>query len=218
MVLRPDEQASLSQIERDKGIRQNIQSGAKTLGALAVSGGTAALGARLAPFFSKYIPAELAMKGISKVSPKIGDFLKKGAAMGLDLEEGMKYVKDALSPGPSAPEQPKENRNIIQQYSPELHEFMDQRVRGGEDPVRAAALALFDKGNNFEPIIRKIEKEHKTNWSQLVQSIYGGGGGPQQAQGQPQQPGPQPNQPQGQGQGSQALMSILQKINQRLGQ
>src|SRR6185312_10659550 len=105
-------------------------------------------------------------------------------------------------------EPPKESRNIIQQYSPELHQFIDQEVRKGHKPIEAGAIAQADK--RFKDIISKLTKDHQTPWSNILESVYGGG-----EQALPPQNPQQPQQQSGQGQ--QALMAILQKIQQSRG-
>lgn len=238
--MRPDEEANRAEIERDKDTRRNIYKGVGT----AVALGTGAATARILPFLSTFIPKDLAMKGLSKVSPKIADFLKKGQAMGLNVEEGIQYLRDSIKPKEEKqPEKAKDDRNIIEQYSPELHQFISQEVKKGRKPIEAAALAQNDK--RFSSVIQKLSKDHNTPWSSIIDSIYGpsqqGATDPRQEalkkfnerkkgfveqererfeQGYGKQ-GPQPGQPQQGGQpgpGQQALMDILAKINQKLGQ
>ena len=169
---------------------------------------------RVAPLLSQYIPQDLAIKGLSKISPQIGKFVKDAMESGYDFDE----VKNFM--GEKVQESAKSDKNIIQQESPELHQFLDQEIKKGRNPIEAGALAQNDK--RFSKIIEKLMKSHKTPWSSIIQSIFGGGetAQPQQqqveqepqiaqvAQGGQQQPG----------QGQQALMAILQKINQKIGQ
>jgi hypothetical protein len=245
-TMRPSERASEEINKRNERFNENVKSGAKTV----VSAALAATGARILPFLSEHIPVDLAIKGISKISPKIGDFIKKGMSQGLDVKDGFQFLKDQIQPkeeekeAEKKPEQTKENRNIIQQYSPELHEFIQQEVQKGRTPTEAWFMAQAgSKAKEFKKIIDKIEKDHKTSFSSLVNMIYGGGqyGGavnPQQSQQGQQQQQNQPHpgsargkmlaadqaqmqqQQQGQqqpGQGQQALMAILQKIQQQRG-
>jgi hypothetical protein len=205
--LRPDEQASYSEIERAQSRDSKISKGLK-LGGAAITGG---LGTKIAPFLSEYIPTDLALKGINKFSPKLGEFLKNGMSKGLNLKDGLNFIKENIG-GEQAEkkEAVKEDRNIIQQYSPELHQFIDQEVKKGRSPLEAGALAR----TKFGQIIDKITKDHKTPWSNILESVYGG-----QGQAQPSQTTQTAQQPQsGQGgPGQQALMAILQKINQGMG-
>lgn len=230
MVLRPDEEANQSYIDRDRNNRSSAGSIVKAAGSLAVGAGAA----RVLPFLNEYIPADLAMKGLSKVSPKIADFLKRGQSFGLDLKQGMDYVKDQISPK----EEAKEERNIIQQYSPELHEFISQEVKKGVSPIKAATMSIRgEMGKRFGGAISKMIKDHKISFPELVEQIYGNGqlsqqerndtldppysrpdhpqsgqqigGQPQQAQQQSQQQNPGQ-----QGQSDEMLLAALQKILQ----
>lgn len=237
--MRPDEEANRAEIQRDKKTRSNIAKGVGTAATLAVGGASA----RVLPFLSRFIPTDLAMKGLSKVAPKLSDFLKRGQSMGLNVEEGIQYIRDSMEP---KKEPPKEDRNIIEQYSPELHQFIDQQIRGGRKPIEAAAIAQNDK--RFSSVINKLSKDHNTPWSSIIDSVYGMGEraaasnpkqealnkwnerqkkqsfleeererfergyGNQMAQQGQQSQGGQP------GPGQQALMAILNKINQKLGQ
>ena len=183
-------------------------------------GGTGLFVGKVAPFLSKYIPEQLAIKGLSKVSPKLGKFITGSMNQGFTFDAIKDFIGEKIE-GESMQEPPQENRSIIEQYSPELHQFLDQEIKKGRDVLQAGALAQNDK--RFMKIIEKIQKDHKTPWSAILQSVFGGG--PGQAT-QSQQATPmrdllgqqgQQQQPQQGGQGQQALMSIMQKINQRLG-
>lgn len=171
--------------------------------------GGAAIANRIVPFLSKYIPENLATKGLNKVSHKLGNFIKKAGAMGFDFDETRDFIGEKLTGGIEQ-EPAKEDRNIIQQYSPELHQFIDQEVKKGRKPIEAGALAQSDK--RFKKIISQLEKDHKTPWSSILESVYGGVGMAQPQQQQMQQP----QQSQQTGPGQQALMQMLQQINQRV--
>lgn len=218
MVLTSSEAANQAEIERDERFRSNVKRGIGTAASLAGAGALAtggALASRIMPFLNKYIPVDLAIKGINKVSPRVGAFLKKGQEMGLDVEEGLNFIKEKISP---QQEPAKENRNIIQQYSPELHKFISDQVSGGRTPIEAAAIAQHDK--RFADVIKKLTKDHKTPWSSIIESIYGSGQNAQPNQStnqQQQQTQQQPQQGQA-GPGQTALMDILNRINKRLGQ
>lgn len=235
MILRSDEEANQEQAERDQKFRGNIGKG---LGA-AASLGTAAIGgsmaARIVPFLNQYIPAGLAVKGINKVSPKLGAFLRKGQEMGLNVEEGLEFLKEKFGSKQSEP--PKENRNIIQQYSPELNEFLNQEIQKGRSPIEAGAVAQLDK--RFVSAIEKMSKDHKAPFSAILETVFGN-----QSQNQPDQTEVDRQQAlnkynnrnkrslldeeqerfqkgygqqQQQGPGAQALMSTLQKIQAQRG-
>lgn len=164
---------------------------------------------RIAPFLSEFIPEELAIKGLSKISPRIGKFVGEALDGGFDFSEVKNFLGEQVNDSRSQ-EPAKQEKNIIEQESPELFSFLDQEIRSGRNPIEAAAIAQNDK--RFKSAIDKLMKAYKTPWSSIIESIFGSGQVAQPSQSQQQQQGQQ------QGQGSQALMSILQKINQTLGQ
>jgi hypothetical protein len=204
--LRPDEMATESEIRKAKNRTNEVNS---VLGA-ASSFGTAAIGKKVAskvlPFLSQYVPEDLAFKGINKVMPALGKFLKNGMSQGLSLKSGLDYLKNEFTQQGSKQEPAKQNRNIIQQYSPELHQFMDEQIKNGRSPLEAGALAQHDK--RFGEAIKKLSKDHKTPWSSILESVYGTG-----ETAQPQQSNQQTQQQQlGQGQTSQGQQMLMEAL------
>src|ERR1700676_3962059 len=96
MILRPDEEANQSEIERDKNFRGNAKKAVETAANIGLTATGLGISARIAPFLSPLIPKDLAMKGINKLSPKLGDFLKKGLEQGLNLQDGLDFIKDKI--------------------------------------------------------------------------------------------------------------------------
>ncbi len=212
--MNPYEKTAAEMKRQGEGPKRLAKTAAHLGAAAGVATGAASFApilARAAPFLSQYIPEDLAIKGLSKINPRFGAFIKSAIDGGYDFSQVKDFIGKQIMES-QAPTQPKDNRNIIEQHSPELNTFLSERIKGGEDPIRAAALALFEKGNPFEPVIRKIEKEHKTNWSQLVQSIYGGGQGQGQPPAQPAVPQQQPQQPQPAAPGSQQADPLFQAL------
>ena len=205
-MLRPDELANQSEIKRAESFKNLITSGAKT--ALGVSASS-----KIMPFLSEYVPSDIAVKGISKLFPKIGEFLKNGQKMGLDVKDGLNFVKENLSKEIKK-EPVKENRNIIEQYSPSLFQFIKSEIQKGQNPLAAGAIAQNKK--EYEKDIKKMEKDHKTSWSNILQTVFGTSEQISQLPNQSALQGQQQMQQPGQGQ--QALMAILQKIAQTRGQ
>lgn len=213
--MRPDEAAAQSEIERAYARDRNISRGVKTAASIGASVALPYAVGKILPFLSEHIPLDLAVKGISKVSPKFGEFLKQGASMGLDVKEGINFIKNQFSNEPA-----KENRNIIQQYSPELHDFIQEKVKSGQSILEAGARATMKP--NFEKIIRKMEKDHRTPWTSILETIYGNNTESQKQQPQKnrndaQQSTQQNNAPQEQGSGNNRLMAMLQQIQQLRG-
>lgn len=208
MVLRSDEMANQAEVERDQRFRGNVAKGASTVASLATGAAGGTLAAKVMPFLNQYIPAGLAMKGINKVAPKLGSFLQKGHEMGLDVEEGLNFIKDKLDGSQKEPA--KENRNIIEQYSPNLFQYLKEMIGTGNTPIQAAAKAKKNLDKKFQEMISKMEKDHKTDWSSIVEMVFGGQGkAPIQSQQQPNETG-QPAQGGQPGAGQQAILQAIQ--------
>lgn len=213
--LRPDEISAENQVQSSQNFASNVKNTAKSL---ALGVGSAALGASLTkkilPFLNDFIPTELALKGISKISPKIGEFLRKGQSMGLDVKQGMNFLKQKINgedenSQEEKKENPKQNRSVIEQYSPELYQFLQSEVGKGRPILEAGAIA--QSNEKFKKSIQKMEKDHKTDFSAILQSVFGQGQGQTKNQPDLQQSNPQTQQPQI-GQGSQALLAALQDL------
>ncbi len=187
--------------------------GLTALGGGAASVGSKALG-KLVPaigaLINNYVPENLAVKGLSKIDPRLGKFVQGALEEGYSFDELRNFMGEKIEKT-QKPE--KQNKNIIEQESPELHQFLDQEIRKGRKPIEAAAIAQHDK--RFSDLINKLSKKHKTPWSSIIESVFGNGDIALQENQQQQPSQPQSGQA---GTGQQALMGILQKINQRLGQ
>lgn len=219
--LRPDERAAQAEIERANSRNQTIKKGAKGIAtAVGIGASLTGVGAatKILPFLNEYVPADLALKGISKLSPKVGQFLKNGMESGLDLKSGLDYLKENL--GNKKAE--KDPMKLISGYSPELSQFIQGHIQNGRTPTEAAALAKMP--GKHEKAVKAIENDMKENFVDMIARLFGGQAPQaqpqqgQQAAQQTQQPQEQQAQPQQGGQGQQALMAMLQKINQRMGQ
>ncbi|MEN6512262.1 MAG: hypothetical protein ABFD00_10600 [Chloroherpetonaceae bacterium] len=177
---------------------------------------------KVAPFLSQYIPENLAIKGLSKINPKIGQFIKNSLDNGFDFNEVKNFLSEQIEESQKA--NVPEEKNIIEKYSPELHEFILKQINSGLTPLQAGALASIG-GNgvkNFKNVIAKLTKDYKSPWSAILETVYGQENKNTQSNNlsmQPNNPQSMQTQPQAQnpGPGQQALMEILNKINQRLG-
>lgn len=211
--MQPYQEAS-KEIQRQGQRPVNALKTAASIGA-GYAGG--ALLGRVMPLLSKYVPEDLAIKGLNKIDPRFGKFINTAMSNGTPFEEVKSFIEEKAAEAEQQ-EQPKEGRNIIQQYSDKLHEQLQNLIKKGMTP--AQAVSLVDIYPHHKQVIEKIEKEHKVPFHSLVQSIYGGGDQALAQQGQQQQqPQQQPQQQSQQqsGQGQQALMAILQKIQQTRG-
>ncbi|MFA7192395.1 MAG: hypothetical protein WC089_03810 [Candidatus Paceibacterota bacterium] len=188
--------------------QSGIFNAAKNFGMAAI--GTAGIGvanslvSKILPLLSSHVPETFAKKAIQRIDPRIGKFLKDAEDEGATFDEAKEFISQKLEPA-------KQNNNIIQQVSPELHTFIDQEIRKGRKPIEAAALAQNDK--RFGSIIQKLMKTHKTPWSSIIESIYGNGDMAQAQQGQPQ--GQEQQQSGQQAQGGQGLDPMVAQILQQ---
>jgi hypothetical protein len=172
--------------------------------------------AKAAPFLSQYIPENLAIKGLSKISPNLGKFVKDATDNGYDFNEVKDFIGNQVKDSQTQ-ENSKENKDIISQYSPSLFEYIKGLISNGSTPTEAATKAQKFLDPKNKQIIKQIEKDHKTPWTSIVESIFGGGQMRQNTPGNtPVDQANTPAQPTG-GPGQQKLMAILDQINQKLG-
>lgn len=189
MVLRSDEAANKQEYEAYNERKENIKGGVKKVIGAGISATSLGLGARILPFLNEYVPLDLAMKGINKVAPKIGQFLMKGQKNGLDLKQGLEFLKEKISTQEQETTKTKENRNIIEQYDPELHTYIDQNLKKGMSLLEAGNQAL--KHGRFKKAIEKMTKDHKAPWASILQTVFGQTGQPKQPQKNEQTQQPQ---------------------------
>jgi len=156
---------------------------------------------RAGAFLNQYIPEEYAMKGLSKIDPRFGNFINKALNSGKTFDDVKEFINEKI--GNVQKKNVPNQKNIIAQYDDNLHSFLENEIKNGRAPLEAAAVARTKK--EFNKSINQIEKDHKTNWSSIIESIYGTPQEPLQSQ-QTQQ------QPQGQDSGNQALMALADKI------
>ena len=168
-IARPDEQV-LEAETRKAQTRTGQAKSALGLGAGALAGASG-LASKVLPFLSEYIPTDLAMKGINKIAPKLGEFLKSGLSQGLSVESGLDYLKEQFKRPEQEPA--KEEGNIIKQYSPELSQFIEGEIKKGRSPLEAGAMAQLKP--EFKKHIEKLSKDHKSPWSAILETVYGKG-------------------------------------------
>jgi len=207
----PYEKTSEEMKRQSEGPKRFTKAAGSLAGTVAGAAAFAPMLARAAPFLSKYIPENLAVKGLSSISPAFGKFVSDGLERGYSFDQVKDFIGNQVSE--SVKSTAKDEKNLIQKESPELHQFIDEQIKKGRKPMEAGALAGL---MGFQKTIDKLIKEHKTPWSSIVESIYGGQPQSQQQAQQPQQM-QQPQQSAQGGSGQQALADILNKINQRLG-
>lgn len=159
--------------------------------ASAAAGGLAL--SRVMPLLSKYVPEDLAIKGLSKINPGFGKFINKALQAGESFDEIKSFITEKAEEG-EGEKSSKDERNIIEKYSPELNSFMDQEVKKGRSPIEVGAIAQHDK--RFQDVISKMSKDNKTNWSSIIESVFGNNSTPTEKK---------------QGSGTERLLQLLQE-------
>ncbi len=198
--LRPDEQATESEIRKARSRTNDIRSGLETISSLGVTGIGAKAASKILPLLSQYIPEDLAFKGINKIMPNLGNFLKEGMKQGLSLKSGLDFLKENIE---SKQENPviKQAKDFETNYPDVVKGLMYQINDRGQSPDKAAEI--LKHSISFKEKIKKIEKETGKNFIDFVLEMMGGqqnAGQMQQQSGQAmQQPGGQGMQPQTQG-------------------
>jgi len=196
---------------------------AGTVAGVAGIGPAANLVKKVLPFLSEFVPENLVQKGLSKINPRLGKFVKDTQGAGFGIDEIKGFIKDKIQPA-------KQSGNVIEQYSPELFQFISEGVKKGLSPYKVASKAYEDK--NFRGIIDKLTQDHKSSFAEILDSIFGSEGTQENTRQEAlgkfnqkktglmdeerqrfQQAYPQAQQ-QGQGgsQGDQAIIAALQKI------
>lgn len=180
---------------------------------LAITGGTAlalkggsVIASRILSLLDKRVPRELAIKGLERINPTLGKFIKTSVNQGRDVEDVMDFISE------KANQPSKQQKNIIEQESQELHQFILDQIRNGRNPIEAAAIAQNDK--RFSSAIKKLMKTHKTPWSSIIESIFGSGEQalPQQSGNSGQLQQPQQSNPQAKDQLLQAMQNLSQQL------
>lgn len=163
----PYKDASDELINRDENINNTFKGAAKTALSLATGG---ALLPKVLPLLSKYIPTDLAIKGLSKIDGRFGKFFRGMETLGKSKEDAMDFVRDKVNKDPELDKK----QESLDKFNKRKKNSMTNTTDENEIYNR-----LYKSANELEP---KKEEEVKTE-----------------------------------GQGTQALMAILQKINEKLG-
>jgi hypothetical protein len=131
------------------------------------TGGIAAT--KVLPFLSKYIPENLAMKGLSKLDPRFGKFIQGAQERGFSFDD----IKDFMGEKIQSGEGEKEKENILSKYDPMLDKvlryYIDQK---GLTPSQAATHAEV-REPKLKKIIEQVKKDFKNkNFAEIVENAY----------------------------------------------
>lgn len=154
----------------------------KNIGLSAAGGGAANLGSRamgrivpaVGALISKYVPDNILSAGLSKLDPRLGTFMQGAVDAGYTHDDIREFLGEKVEKSQQQVSQDK--KNLIEKYSPELHQFISDQIKGGQSHLGAGAMAELDKksGKDFKSIIEKIKKDTKSTWAEVLDSVYGG--------------------------------------------
>lgn len=166
-ILRRREQTG-NIVKHGASIASSALSGAVT--GAAVAGGASLFG-KIMPLLSKYVPQEMAIKGISKINPTIGKAIQTALDQGYEMPEIEEFFASKNEvPKENSNKKSPTNANILGQFSPDLQAFIEQEIQSGKAPDHAAASAM--PRAEFSDIIHKIEKQEKKKFTALVRELY----------------------------------------------
>lgn len=232
--MQPYQAASEELIGRGERPRKAL----KQLGQLGISvaAGSSVIN-RVLPLLSKYIPPEIAEKGLNKINPNFGKFIKRSLMNGNNFEQVRDFIKNKVQPKEQLPEmatndeeagfeQPKQQKKSLAQG---LQEDLDKQY--GKQPnqqniIQQYSPELFQLLKSqvqagSSPVKAATEAAQSGKFAQVIKQMQNdhkiGFGQIVQSifgneQAQPQQQGQQ--QP---GKGQQALMQSMQQLTQLLG-
>ncbi len=173
--MQPYQEASEEMINRDNRLKSVLRTGSNIALSSGLTLGGGALLSRITPLLSKFIPKATAAKGLGKINSGLGKFIKTGLMNGKSIDEILDFIgKKTETANQAKPDQ----RNVLEQYSPELFDFLKQQIQKGRAPLEAGALAQLN--SKFKKVISQLETDHKTPFSSILQSIFGEGKQPRQ--------------------------------------
>lgn len=191
-----------------------IKSAASVAGGLA---GASALGSgvsRVLPLLSQYLPEDLATKGLSKIDPRFGTFIDKAKSAGQSFDQIKEFIADKAMNGD---EKQPEGKNIIQKYSDSLHQYLVEMINTGLSPREASIkVKKFVGPGKSMDAIKQIEKDYKTDFSDVVESIFGNGEMAQNGQQSNQSKAALQQPPQQNPQAKDQLLKAMQALSQSL--
>lgn len=183
MNLRPDEAAAQSQIEYAKKASGLLKTGANV--ALSAAGFAGA--SRITPFLSELIPTSLAISGLKKVSPKVGEFVEKTMENGFSADNVLDFLRDKFTQKPqieAEEEQEAENpiikeAKIFESDFPDLAQGIANLMKSGRTPQESADILQKSVG----PRVKEAEKKIGKKFIDFINDLFGS----EQKAGQPQQ-------------------------------
>ncbi len=140
--------------------------------------GTGLALAGVVPFLSPHIPESLAIKGLNKISPRIGKFIDKSVKGGYGFDKIRDFLSDKIKT--------EEESFSIRKNHPELAQEIEAQIKRGMNPLQAGATILASTGKN-QKTAHSIQKKTGRNFEDIVSEEFQ----PTTEQTQPQAQQPQ---------------------------
>lgn len=157
--------------QRSTPIKMGMKAGSLAIGAGGSVVGSKLIG-RVLPFLSSFIPEKEAIKGLGKIDPRIKSFINTALENGKPFEEVRSFLTDKVDQ--EIPETtPKDDSNILEQYDPYLFGYIKDMIGIGNTPKEAAEKSKKFLDDKKKKTIARIEKDHKMNFADIVESIFG---------------------------------------------
>lgn len=97
MTFQPYQSATEEMKRQSEMPARLLKQGLSVAGLASVAAGSP-LVAKILPFLSRFIPQATAIKGLSKIEPRIGKFINSAIKMGMPYEEAREFIKNKLQP------------------------------------------------------------------------------------------------------------------------
>jgi hypothetical protein len=145
-MMRAKERAAESVVHQSKMPARALGAAASTLGSFASVGLGSALLSRAIPFLNRSIPTELAVKGLSKIDPRLGKFFTGIFGSGYTVDEGLDYLRNEINPEEKQEVQQEQTEQPQAPQSGSLKELLasGQVLKAGEQKQQQ------DQGLGFE--------------------------------------------------------------------
>lgn len=156
---------------------ENLGSTAKNLATMAFSAGGLGAGSKLLTKMIPYVTGALAspdaIKGLSKLDPRIASFIKQAMSKGKNEDEILGFIGDKVDEAIPEAKEAQRKSNLPYDISEKLDEFLKDWVTRGFDPwevFQGAENGVV--GQDVKKVLRFAQKE-KINLADTLRGLYG---------------------------------------------
>lgn len=142
MTFQPYQSATEEMKRQSEMPARILKQGLSVAGLASVAAGSP-LVAKILPFLSRFIPQATAIKGLSKIEPRIGKFINSAMKMGMPYEEARDFIKQKLQPEVEESEEQDPRAATIAQ-------FKQRQQRPQSELSRESLMQQFQQGQQQE--------------------------------------------------------------------